>query len=270
MPSRRGRSVAAVPAPAPDGYARAGHEAGHRRVVSSGIPGLPWLVGRRDRPGRARRRLPAAPAGRSRRDGAAASASPSTAASACDRVGARGDGLPDQPAGAAPGRPDPDRDARPRRRAPIVIKVEADLSPIAAGNFVALAVVRLLRRDRLPPDRVAPGRHAVRHPGRRPDGRRHGRARLHDPGRAGHHALQARHGRDGPDAAAELARARSSSSSSTTRTPRSLASVQHVPDLRQRHVGDGRRPTRSSPRRAASETPAKPDRRSRPRPVANP
>ena len=36
----------------------------------------------------------------------------------------------------------------------IVIKVEADLAPLAAGNFVALAGVRLLRRGRLPPRRA--------------------------------------------------------------------------------------------------------------------
>ena len=46
--------------------------------------------------------------------------------------------MPDQPAAGAPGRPDPDRDAHTPKGA-IVIKVEADLSPIAAGNFVALA-----------------------------------------------------------------------------------------------------------------------------------
>ncbi len=43
----------------------------------------------------------------------------------------------------------------------MALKIEADLSPIAAGNFVALAELRVLRRCRLPP--TGP---RVRHPGR--------------------------------------------------------------------------------------------------------
>ena len=99
----------------------------------------------------------------------------------------------------------------------IAIKVEADLSPIAAGNFVALASCgyydgTVFHRPR------PPGRHAVRHPGRRPDGTGTGGPGLHDQGRAGHDAVQARHGGDGPDRRARTRSARSSSSSSTTRT----------------------------------------------------
>ena len=141
----------------------------------------------------------------------------------------------------------------------IVIKVEADLSPIAAGNFVALAVVRLLRRHAVPPDVRAPGRHAVRDPGRRPDrDAARGGPGLHDQGRAGHDALQARHRRDGPLRRPELASARSSSSSSTTRTGRRSPIGQHLPDHRHGHLGDGRRSTPSAGARPVPRLPTNP------------
>ena len=100
----------------------------------------------------------------------------------------------------------------------IAIKVEADLSPIAAGNFVALASCGFYDGTVFHRTADTPGRHAVRHPGRRSRGHRDGRTRLHHQGRAGHDAVQARHRGHGPDRAPRTASARSSSSSSTTRT----------------------------------------------------
>ena len=79
-------------------------------------------------------------------------------------------------------------------------------------------VVRLLRRHRLPPDgrRSQDGTPFVIQGGD-PTGTGSGGPGLHDPGRAGHGAVRARHGRDGPDARSPTRSARSSSSSSTTR-----------------------------------------------------
>ncbi len=122
-----------------------------------------------------------------------------------------------------------------RSKGAIVIGIQADLSPIAAGNFVALAVVRLLRRVPVPPPR--PG---VRHPGRRPDRHRDGRTRLRDRGRAGHHDLPSRDRGHGPDRGAGLGRL------AVLHRPDGrgrgvLASGQHLPDHRRGHVRDGRR-----------------------------
>ena len=77
----------------------------------------------------------------------------------------------------------------------MVIKLEADLSPIAVGNFVALVECGYYDGVGLPPDRAR-----LRDPGRRSD--RHGnrRPRLHDQGRAGHRDVRARDRGDGPHA----------------------------------------------------------------------
>ena len=86
--------------------------------------------------------------------GAGASASPGASAG-----GRRNGDVPDQPAAGA-ARPGETRTVTlTTPKGAMVLKIEADLSPIAAGNFVALAVVRLLRRDRLPSDVDPPGRH---------------------------------------------------------------------------------------------------------------
>ena len=63
----------------------------------------------------------------------------------------------------------------------ITMQLSADLSPIAVGNFVALAECGYY--DGVVFHRVVP---EVRHPGRRPDRDRHRWTGLHDPGRAGH------------------------------------------------------------------------------------
>ena len=101
-------------------------------TVSSRIPGIPWLVGGAIvvvvviaallilRPG----------TGGSAGVGAGASREPG-------QLGRRRD-LPDQPAAGPARRSDPDRHAD-HAEGPDRLKVEADLSPIAAGNFVALA-----------------------------------------------------------------------------------------------------------------------------------
>ena len=67
----------------------------------------------------------------------------------------------------------------------MALKIEADLSPIAAGNFVALAECGFYDGVGLPPASCR-----VRHPGRRPDRDRDGRPRLHDQGRAGDGAYE--------------------------------------------------------------------------------
>ena len=58
--------------------------------------------------------------------------------------------------------------------------------------------VPFLRRQRVPSHRGAPGRDAVRDPGRRREARDRGDP-VHDRGRAGDHDLPARHGGHGPD-----------------------------------------------------------------------
>ena len=100
----------------------------------------------------------------------------------------------------------------------IEIELDGVLSPIAVGNFVALAECGWY--DGVVFHRVVPG---LRHPGRRrpvrplagrrPAPRRHRWPAVHDPGRAGHRDVRPRHRRDGPHRRAELASARSSSSS---------------------------------------------------------
>ena len=107
----------------------------------------------------------------------------------------------------------------------IVIKVEADLSPIAAGNFVALASCGFYDGTvfhRTPT--LQDGTPFVIQGGD-PEGTGMRRPRLHHHGRAGHDAVQARHRGDGPQLGARTASARSSSSSSTTRTGRSSSSA---------------------------------------------
>ena len=199
--------------------------------VSTSIPGLPWLVGGAIvlvvlavgfillRPGGGRRAARRARAPRRR--------TASTARRASRRP---------LPAGETRTVTlDTDKGA-------IVIKVEADLSPIAAGNFVALAVVRVLRRHGLPPASCP----KLRHPGRRPDRDRHRRPGLHDPGRAG----------DAPTSAATVAMARTPQPNSVgsqffivldDKAPRGPgASYNTYQIIGQRHVrdGDGRRDRR--------------------------
>ena len=132
--------------------------------VPSTFP-LPWRLphdprpvastlrhGARPRPGR---RLLGACTGRGRpRHRPSASAAPS------DRRRGR---LPDEPARAAAGRRDPRRHDRDRAWARSSCRIEADLSPIAAGNFVALAECGYY--DGVVFHRLVPG---FRHPGRRP------------------------------------------------------------------------------------------------------
>ena len=167
----------------------------------------------RGRGGRRGDRHPASGAGLRPVVGAAASPSPGASSNASPGSSA---------AGTCPtSQPPPCRPARRRTvtldtpKGTMVIKVEADLSPIAAGNFVALASCGYLRRDAVPSDGRAPGRHAVRHPGR-PEWRTGPGYTIQDEQVTSH--VQARHGRDGPVLRAELAWARSSSSCSTTRT----------------------------------------------------
>ena len=149
--------------------------------VNSSIPGLPWLVGGGDRPGRPRRRP--APA-RSRSAAAAAERGrPSAQRPAPRRIGAAAERVvPDQPAAAAAGRPDPDRDDPDRqgRDGP-----QDRGRPVAdRGRQLRRArLVRLLRRQPVPSAPTS-GRHPSSSRAATPDGtaRRPG---LHDPGRAG-------------------------------------------------------------------------------------
>ena len=130
-------------------------------------------------------------------------------------------------------------------------------------------LVRLLRRDRLPPDADPPGRHAVRHPGRRSRRHRDGRPRLHDH---------------------RTSRSRRRTSAARSRwpgqpAPNSVGSQffivlddkdgailsvgQHVPDHRQRHVRHGRRRCdlrRLGRRRAPGRTRSRSRRRPSPTP----
>ena len=76
----------------------------------------------------------------------------------------------------------------------MALKIEADLSPIAAGNFVALASCGFY--DGTVFHRTATLQDGTPFVIQGGDGRRW-TARLHDPGRAGHDAVQARHRRDG-------------------------------------------------------------------------
>ena len=100
----------------------------------------------------------------------------------------------------------------------MAITVDNDLSPIAAGNFVALADCGYY--DGVVFHRVAALQDGTPFviQGGDPTGTRRRRPGLHDPGRAGEDAVQARHRRDGPDVARRTPSARSSSSSWTTRT----------------------------------------------------
>ncbi len=83
----------------------------------------------------------------------------------------------------------------------MTLKIEADLSPIAAGNFVALAGCGYY--DGVVFHRVVP---RVRDPGRGSHGPRGRRAWLHDQGRAGHRPVRAGRRGDGPHAGARLGR----------------------------------------------------------------
>ena len=60
----------------------------------------------------------------------------------------------------------------------IVIKVAGRSLADRRRKLRGLGGVRVLRRDAVPPDREAAGRHPVRDPGRRPDGNRNRRSRL--------------------------------------------------------------------------------------------
>ena len=139
----------------------------------------------------------------------------------------------------------------------IAIKVEADLSPIAAGNFVALASCGFYDGDVFHRTATLQDGTPFVIQGGDPTGHRNRRPRLHDQGRAGHDAVQARHRRDGPDRRAELASARSSSSSSTTRTAAVLAAPTPTRSSATSRPG-WTSPTRSSPPPAASELPTNP------------
>ena len=159
--------------------------------------------------------------------------------------------LPDEPASPAAGRRDPDRHASTPTRAPIVIKIEADLSPIAAGNFVALASCGFYDGTAVPPRRPgASSSRAATRPDRRPA------ARLHHPGRAGDGDLRPRHGRHGRGPRARTRSARSSSSSSTTRPPTPSPRTTRTRSSGRSRPG-WRRSTRS-PRAADAENPTRP------------
>ena len=93
----------------------------------------------------------------------------------------------------------------------IVIDIEADLSPIAAGNFVALADCGWY--DGVVFHRVVPGfviqggdGQYGRSPNVDPSLVGHRRPAVHDQGRARDHQVRARHGGDGPDRGAGLRR----------------------------------------------------------------
>ena len=103
----------------------------------------------------------------------------------------------------------------------IVIKVQADLSPIAAGNFVTLAACGFY--DGTPFHRTAKLQDGTPFviQGGDPKGTGSGGPGYSDQGRARHDALQARNRRDGSDSGCPTRSARSTSSSSTTRTPTS-------------------------------------------------
>jgi cyclophilin family peptidyl-prolyl cis-trans isomerase len=140
-----------------DGYSRASQGAGPRRAgapagpvggggVTSNIPGVPWIIGGAIvlvvvvaaflilRPGAGSSGVGAGPSG---------SAGQSTAAGASTSAGAGSAAA----AGNCPTSQPPALPAGQTRTvtlttdkgSPIVIKIAADLSPIAAGNFVALA-----------------------------------------------------------------------------------------------------------------------------------
>ena len=205
---------------------------------------------RRHRPRRDPRRLPADRRDWRDRRGRRATPRPARAPRVRRRL------LPDQPAAGAPRRRDADRDAD---HAEGRDRDQGRGRPVAdRGRQLRRAgLVRLLRRDRLPPHPDPPGRNAVRHPGRRSGGDRHGRPRLHHHRRAGHDAVQARHGGDGPDAGARTASARSSSSSSTTRTGTSWARPTPTRSSATSRPG-WTSPTRSSSPPAGVELPANP------------
>jgi cyclophilin family peptidyl-prolyl cis-trans isomerase len=142
---RRRGSQRAGGAPKADGYSRAGGQPVRGATVSSGIPRLPWLIGGAIvlvvliggfllfRPGS------------SGGGPAAASASPGVNAGAsAGAPGASGSAVAGD--GTCPtSQPDPLPAGQTRTvtlttpKGDMVLKIEADLSPIAAGNFVALA-----------------------------------------------------------------------------------------------------------------------------------
>ena len=116
-------------------------------TVSSGIPGVPWLVG-----GAivlvvlVAAFLILRPGGGGGTGSAAASGSPGASTAASEAAGASGSVAPGTGNGNCPtAQPDPLPAGETRTvtlttpKGTMAIKVEADLSPIAAGNFVALA-----------------------------------------------------------------------------------------------------------------------------------
>ena len=155
---------------------------------------------------------------------------------------------PTTPAGSAARRRDPDGHDRDGPR-PMVLKIEADLSPDRGRQLRGPRRVRVLRRRAVPP-----GRARVRHPGRRPDRDRDGRPGLHDQGRAGHRHLRPRHGRHGPDRRAGLGRLAVLHRPRRRRPPTPSAYVQHLPDHRIGDVrdGDGGRDRRRGQRASSS------------------
>ena len=148
----------------------------------------------------------------------------------------------------------------------IVIKVDGALSPIAAGNFVALAECGCY--DGVVFHRVVPGFVIQGGDGQygrvgptgswRPVAGRHRRPRLHDPGRAGDRDVRPRRRSRWPGRPSPNSAARSSSSSSTTarrisspRTTPTRSSARSrpgwTPSTRSRRQPTPRtRPTRSS------------------------
>jgi len=126
--------------------------------TSSNIPGLPWLIGGAIvivvliggflvlRPGGTGGATPSASARASAGASSAASAGASSAASAGASSAASGGAGSSAAAGTCPTSQPPALPAGETRtvtlttpKGPMVLKIEADLSPIAAGNFVALA-----------------------------------------------------------------------------------------------------------------------------------
>ena len=145
----------------------------------------------------------------------------------------------------------------------IVIKVDGALSPIAAGNFVALAACHFYdgvvfhRSSRL----RDPGRDAVRHPGRRSDGSGTGGPGYTIQDEPVDDDVQARHRRDGPDASSPNTQGSQFFIVLDDEAGALLEQRQHLRDLRRGDVRHGRRRRDRRPR-PTRESPDEPGRRS--------